>query len=206
MSTNTPVPAEKKKMPKGCGIAFAVFILIVILYNLGSSDRKDVPVTTTQNAISSGSNAVETKEELPAVIENWSYGEQVDKMTDKTMYFASCQSTNKVEFDFPYDGGSSLSITVRNMNGANEVILQISKGQFMSSYSSAVKIKFDDEAIKSYNFTEPSDNSNDYIFLNSGPSIIKKLRTAKKLKIQPQFFQEGQTVFEFDVAGLKWER
>ncbi|MBS0647374.1 MAG: hypothetical protein JSR97_12415 [Verrucomicrobia bacterium] len=125
-------------------------------------------------------------------------------MDDKLMYFAVSNSTNDLEFDFPYKGGSTLSIIVRNMNKENDVMLQISKGQFGSSYSQKVKIKFDDGKIESYSFSDAADGSSNYIFLENSKSLIAKLKAAKHLKIEAPFFQAGRQVAEFDVSGFEW--
>lgn len=142
----------------------------------------------------------------PQALDNWSYSNETDPMTNKIRYFATVESTNSIEFASPYDGGSKLQIIIRKMNGQNEVILQITKGQFMSVYNNKnVKIKFDDADVKDYGFNEPADASSTYIFMNSSAQLIQKFKKSKIVKIQPQFYQEGQSVFEFDVEGLKWD-
>lgn len=137
--------------------------------------------------------------------ENWTYSEQEDKMTNEPIYFANCDAKNIFNFNFPYDGGSRLSIVIRKMSGKNEVILQISKGQFSSAYNSSVKMKFDEGKILSYDFTEAADGSSDYIFLHPASSIIKKIKNAKSIKIEAPFFEQGRQIAEFNVSGLNWK-
>ncbi|MGQ0739123.1 MAG: hypothetical protein ACT4OJ_08710 [Bacteroidota bacterium] len=177
---------------------FIICSFVIAACNQNES-RKTVELTA-DTTLATVASPVPVKEEI-----NWDYSEEKDEMTEKVRYFASCISTNTAYFDFPYDGGSNLNLLIRKMNGRNEVILRISKGQFGSSYSSTVKIKFDEEQPKIYGFNEAADGSSDYIFLNGGPSIILKLKNSKKVKIQPPFYQEGQVVFEFNTDGLKWE-
>lgn len=125
-------------------------------------------------------------------------------MTDKIIYFANCDASNVLNFGFPYEGGSTLTILVRKMDGKNEVILQVSKGQFSSAYDSSVKMKFDNGKVLSYDFTEAADGSSDYIFLHPASSIIKKIKNAKSIKIEAPFFEQGRQVAEFNVSGLNW--
>lgn len=137
-------------------------------------------------------------------VANWNYSQESDPMTDKEMYFAQCTSSNSLFFDFPYDGGYPLIITVRKMNGKNEVLLQIAKGQF-SRAEIPVKIRFDDETLKSYDFDFPADASSNYIFLHSPSTIIDKLKSAKEVKIEAPFYQGGKQVAEFSVSNFVWK-
>lgn len=186
---------QKPKFKTWHKVVIAI-IVVIIIGNIFKDKPSKVSASTTSDTILS---------EKPKAVENWQYTETTDKMTDKVNSYAINTSTNTIEFDFPYNGGSFLSMHVRNSENGNEVLLKISKGQFMSSFNNGVKIKFDEEPVKSYGYSEPADGASDFIFLDNGPQIIKKLKTAKKIKVQPLFFQEGQTVFEFDVEGLKWD-
>lgn len=136
---------------------------------------------------------------------NWTYEETVDKMDNKKNLFASCTSTNQVYFDFPYSGGSTFTLMIRNANKSNEVLLSVSKGQFSTGIDgSRGRIKFDDEKPISISYTEPEDSRSDLIFLSPERMIINKLKKAKKVMIETEFFQEGRKSAEFDVEGLTW--
>lgn len=179
-----------------------IFLLLLLTFIFSCDTKKDDRTTVENRDTIALPPPIESK---PVEVINWDYYQKTDEMTEKVSYFATCVSNNQAHFDFPYEGGSRLTLTIRKRNGVNEVILSISKGQFSSSYSGSVKIKFDNEQPRTYTFNEPADYSSDYIFLNGSSSIIAKLKKASKVKIQPPFFQHGQVVFEFDVAGLKWE-
>lgn len=195
-------------------ITLSVVVLIVVAI-VGSEIEKSnnkKSIQTSQNDDTNLSDTTLYKSEFDSIskviqeVDNWMYNEQSDPMSEKMIYFAKCRSNNSINFDFPYDGGSYLDITIRKMNGVNEVILSITKGQFMSPYNSTVKMKFDDGPVKSYSFNDAADGSSDYIFLNGAKGIIQNLKKAKRIKVEPDFYQEGQTVFNFDVEGLKWDR
>jgi hypothetical protein len=136
----------------------------------------------------------------------WEYKESEDKMDNSKSYFATVTSTNEINFSFPYDGGSSFDLTVRNKKKQNEVILIVSKGQFSGS-SKTCRVKYDDESVVNYDYEGTSDYNSNVIFFNNPKKFITSLKKAKKLMIECPFFQEGRKVIEFDdVQGLEWNR
>lgn len=136
----------------------------------------------------------------------WRYRESEDKMDNSKSYFASAISTNEIDFEFPYDGGSSFSLTIRNMKKQNEVLLSVSKGQFSGS-SKTCRVKFDDTPVVNYGYSGTSDYSSDLIFFQQPSKFIASLKKAEKLMIECEFYQAGRKIIEFDdVKGLEWER
>jgi hypothetical protein len=175
-----------KKVIKIIGIAVGVIIVLAII--LGGEKK--------------------TTEELKAPEElkrGWSYRESEDGMDGSKRYFANITSTNKIQFQFPYNvkGGSSFELTVRNMKNKNEVLLKAEKGHFMGK---TCRVKFDD-TIVNYGTSGTSDLSSGLIFFDNPKKFIGSLKTAKKLNIECEFFQEGNRIIEFDdVQGLEWDR
>lgn len=136
----------------------------------------------------------------------WSYNESIDEMTDKTTYLASVVSENSVYFDFPYQGGSTLTFTLRDSpQYGKDAYIRISTGQFNSSYNgTTIKMRIDDKPAQTINCNEASDNSTDLLFLRGYNKIVKALKGAKTMKISAEFFSEGVRTFTFDVSGLEW--
>lgn len=147
--------------------------------------------------------------ETPAKQENnsWEYSEEIDEMTDKTTYIASINSTNEVEFGFPYEGGSSLRLILRDSpQYGKDIMISISSGQFNTDiYGTKIKVRFDDAPAFDVKCNEPSDVSSDVLFLTNYSKLIKLMKESKTLKINAEFFQEGVHTFTFDIEGLKWE-
>lgn len=136
----------------------------------------------------------------------WSYNESVDEMTEVTNYFATCQSINEVDFEFPYEGGSHLSLVVRNMGKKNEVLFFISSGQFNSGIDGqTITLKVDNDEPFKINCYNASDGRTDVLFANNAEKLLEKIKQAKTLKVQAEFFQEGNKTFNFNVEGLQWE-
>jgi hypothetical protein len=179
------------------------FHLLLLLGLLASHCQLPEPKA---NSAGQPSSTQPSPEKVTAPKSKWEYGEDADKMSNQKRYFAFTTSTNKIEFEFPYNGGSSFQLVVRNMGQGNEVMLSVSKGQFMTSImdSESLRLKFDEEAPFNVNYNSSADASTDAIFLRSSSKIISKLKSAKKLMIEAPFFNAGRQIIYFDVEGLNW--
>lgn len=138
----------------------------------------------------------------------WEYSESVNEMDNKTNYFASITSDNELDFDFPYQGGSSGSITIRNMDGKNTVAISIEKGQFMPNFmdSEYIRVKFDDDELEKYSYAMAADGSSNIIFPNQSSKLINKLKKSKTIKVEAAFYNEGRQVLNFSTQGLQWDK
>ena len=197
---------KNSSISKGWKIGVTAIIALIVIANLGDNEKtSNTTTSTTEVGTEEKQGLVET--ELPKEeVTKWTFQEDVDKMTSKTVKYASIDANEELEFKFPYDGGSVASLTIRKKDGANDIYLSVTKGQFNATYDGGqVRIKFDDEQPKKFSFTPPSDSSSDVIFINSTKTIISKLKTSKKIIIEAEFFNEGNRQMEFDVAGFKWE-
>ena len=205
-------------MKFGC-VGFIVIIFISIVASLFSDDEP-----SNSNSFSSAYSSTYKEEPklTPEQIREkarqdsireanasyWRYGEDKDEMTDKITYLAKIESDNRVQFDFPYDGGSTLELVIRRKKGVSkDVYIKISKGQFNSIYSVGgyVTVRFDDKPAKKYSISESLTHDSDVRFLSNESQFIKELGTAKVLKIQADFFQEGSRTFTFKVQNFKAE-
>lgn len=137
----------------------------------------------------------------------WNYSTQKDKMDDKDIFFAQTQSINTLYFNAPYDGGSYGELTIRKMNGRNEVILDISQGQFLSTIGEyrTVRLRFDDNKPITVGYNGTSDYRSNEIFLDSPALIISKLKKTKKLLLEVEFYEVGRQQLEFNVANFDWQ-
>jgi hypothetical protein len=170
---------------------------VIILISCGTS--------TTTSEKKTDSLAVASQQEVKQL---WEYSTDVDKMTSDSNYYTVCTSTNELEFDFPYQGGQKTFITIRKKGkDASEVIVNVAKGQFMTSVMNdePIKIKFDDGKPETFYYHGASSGNSDVIFISSPKKLINKLLTAKKVMMEAEFYSAGNKVMEFDVAGLKWK-
>ena len=155
------------------------------------------------------------KPKVETVVDNnvnneWEYDSKDDEMTNSKSYFATISSDNGEVFGFPYDeeGGSHLTVTVRQIKKyGTEVLFGISKGQFLTDIDGQyVSVKFDDNAPKKYKTYSADDGSLDVLFIDNAKDFIAKAKTAKTIKIEAEFYQEGNRVFTFTAdKPLKWD-
>lgn len=208
--TTLQIEQEKKKMGIGKKIliGFGILILFIAIRNCGNEtkiDSKNTTVNENTNA-AQPSDTIQVNNKAEAIVSKWNYNESEDKMTSKKIITSSITANEELEFDFPYNGGSVATFTIRKKNGSTDIYLQVSKGQFNSTFDGGqIKVRFDDKPVKKYSFTGASDASSDIIFINSVKDIISKIKTAKKMLIETEFYNEGNRQMEFDIADLKWE-
>ena len=138
---------------------------------------------------------------------NWNYGQNVDKMSGEVTKWAMSDSLNKVSMAFPYHGGSEGTIIAFEKN----VKLYFTKGQVMcSNYNGCtIRVKFDDEKPADYAAVGPDNGQSNYVFLgrnditgNGAEKFLNKLKTAKRVMISVEMYQENNPVWEFNVAGF----
>lgn len=81
--------------------------------------------------------------EQELLLQKWDYNTRTDEMTDKKIHWASCESKNTEYLEFPYEGGTKLTLTIRNMKGKNEIYVTVNKGQ-LQTYDKYASIRLDD--------------------------------------------------------------
>ena len=133
----------------------------------------------------------------------WSLQTKQDEMDDSKSYWYSLQSDNYANFDFPYEGDSYLTITVRWMKKYGyDVLLEITDGQMVGNEyngTNYVRVRFDGGKVQKFYYNEPNDGSSNLIFLRNAQKIIEKCKNAKDIIIEQEFYQEGVHQFKFHV-------
>ncbi len=141
---------------------------------------------------------------------NWEYSERVDEMTSEKVYSATCVSTNEPEFQFPYNGGSTLELIITKGDGNSDIMLYLDKGLINMSIKGnmgIIRMRFDDGGVIPFLYESSKSGSLNYAFLDSKDSeiIVNSLKQSKSLKIEVPVFNEGNVVFDFNTEGLNWE-
>lgn len=191
---------------KKCILGIICTILVIAFANsCGNSTKTNVNVND-----STAIDSTNVDDSLDSEAKNgWSYENEVDEMDGSTTKRAIIESSNEVEFDFPYQGGSTLGICVRKTKKyGNEVLISISNGQFLcNDYNGTnyVTVRFDNNAPVKFLTTEPADYSSDVLFLENSKKFIKLAKNAKTIKIEAPFFDNGSYVFTFNAnKPLVW--
>ena len=185
-------------------------ILAIAVANSCNNATKSNANETDTVAVVNDTIAVDSVGSLGSEVKNgWDYENEFDEMDGTTTKRAIIQSSNEVEFDFPYGGGSTLGICVRKTKKyGNEVLISISNGQFVcNDYNGTnyVTVRFDNNTPVKFLTTEPADYSSDVLFLENSKKFIKLGKKAKRIKIEAPFFTEGWRVFTFNTdKPLEW--
>lgn len=191
--------AKTPKKTSKLALIFAGLVLLFIFIGIlgGNSDDKG---QASQNTASTPTQ----NEKIP----NWEYNTSTDEMRGTSTKYASSVSTNTVNFDFPYSGGSKLILTLRKTGNDTDVMINITKGQILCDLRGCeVAFKFDDNPVQSISMVEPDSHASDMLFVaydKTEAKIINQLRNSKKLVIEVPFYQEGKKQFTFDVGDLEW--
>lgn len=160
---------------------------------------------STSSRVVSTTQATESENVKP---KNWQYETSKDEMRGIESRFATTVSTNTVDFDFPYNGGSKLILALRKRGSEVDVMVSITKGQILCGIQNCeAAFKFDDGAVQSITMSEPDSHASDLLFVaydKTESKIISQLKNSKKLVIEVPFYQQGKKQFTFDVSGLEW--
>lgn len=192
------------------GRALLMLGSIVFLWSCGQPGKNSSGYDETLDSVYVDSVDTSIDDVVSETMEKqWDYSTETDEMNDSKSRFASLVSDNVIEFDFPYNGGSTMRLTVRYMKKyGTDVILRISSGQFLcSEYNGTnfVRVRFDDGTAMKYRTLEPADGSSDQLFLTNAKKFISLAKKAKVIKIEAPFYQEGNRVFTFSVdKPLEW--
>jgi hypothetical protein len=187
-------------------LASAAVVAVLIALAAGSSDsgRGTSPDTSGQPAAASSSSVAPA-----APGEQWTYNQSEDPMAKGTTYTAAVQSTNTVNFDFPYSGEQRATLTLRtHPRHGKDVILRLERGQFLcNSYDGCnVLVRFDDGQSKTFSAAGPSDNSTETLFIRNYSQFVAGMLKAERVRISAEVYHEGSPVFEFDVQDFDVSR
>ena len=184
-----------------------ILCFLVVLFALALCTPDDSPSETTSESSTDSSATEDAPEVKKGKKTVWEYHQAIDEMTDKTTYYATIESENEVKFDFPYNGGSSLTLTIRDspQYGKN-IYIKISKGQFNYGINGTnIKVRFDDSEPITVHCNQPSDYSTDVLFLDNFNKVLNKIKESSTMKINAEFFSEGTRTFTFKTEGLEWD-
>ena len=131
----------------------------------------------------------------------WIYSVDSDPITDAKRKTATIIAKDPLDFPIPYDGGASVRLVVMQRSGKDEVLLQLSKGQF---FGSVITARFDSTPATAYRYTQPADGSLQSIFVTNERDFIKRLGKANTLLIRAPFYKAGEKDIIFNVSGFKW--
>jgi len=202
------VAAARAQTSKAVGCLAIVAAVLALAYCSGNSPSS----SPTTNALegtndASPSDALLNASSSSTDASNWSYSESRDDMRNRTDKFAEVVSDNEQAFDFPYNGGSHVTLRLQKFRSNNtDAIFQVDKGQFVChSYSGGqIAVKFDNGPIRKFGCNDPNDGDTSVIFVEPPGSFLAALKRSSTVTLEAEFYQEGVRQFTFKTKGLKW--
>lgn len=197
----------EKKTPAWAYWVLGLITLAVIGAGAMSTPPNVYPVVPAAAAPTSASPVASAGPSATPAPTNWAYRMEPDPMGHGDTSYATTKSRNTVEFSFPYQGAQHGRLVVRGGQAkGRDVMLFIDRGQFLvNSYEgTSVLVRFDEEKPFRVSVSGASDHSTTVLFLRGFQGLVARMKKAKTMRIQAPVYQEGEPVFEFDVAGLVW--
>lgn len=194
----------------GCLVALGLIVAIAMLGKCGASPEGDA-VDQSRNETTSAASELDaavtdaSASEPAAPSPKWAYYRNMDEIRKREIITAVIRSENQVEFDFPYQGGAGLTLTIRkHPQYGQDVAFRIDKGQFNCGIYDCTGMISVDGRSETLSLGPADDHDSEVLFAKYGPAIIKKLKGSKKVIVELPFFQEGNRQFTFETAGLEW--
>jgi hypothetical protein len=128
-------------------------------------------------------------------------------MTDQTVKTACVTSSNEVHLSSPYGPRSAQLCIRQHPEFGRDVYLSLNgSGQILCrSYDNCtIPIRFDDGAVQRFTGNEPSDNSSETVFVANEGRFITSAKSASRIRVQLEFYQNGNQTFDFPAKGLEW--
>jgi len=136
----------------------------------------------------------------------WFYTHQRDEMRGTTIDVACAGSTNRLQFRFPYAGGATAHVCLRQTPGIGlDAWVSIDRGQFVCHRNCSIQVKIDDGPVTEWSVSRAESGTPTMMFVDDAQRFLAAVRRARRVVIEGTFYQVGpqQMVFE-DVSGLEW--
>ena len=122
-----------------------------------------------------------------------------------TLYKATLNSANQLQMPYPYAGGSTVTLTIRNRDSATTVFLSISKGLLAPSFQGGTAlIRVNGGKSVVYALSAAANGRGNILFVDDSPRLIRQLRTATTMTVQLKVIGQKLHEVRFNTAGLNW--
>lgn len=197
------IPAQK------FGLIWVALLIVGVLGGCRPSDKANSDTTTTTPPAT-----VSTSPEMeppvaftqPAVAAtspdagHWIYEET------RTGYKAFTVSPDVLHFKFPYEGGSTATLTLRRRSGETHAYIEVSKGQFNRSFQGGTaRVRFDNRPSVSYPLIAAANGRANILFFANEQQLIDQLKGARKMVVTVEFTGQDTRDITFGTANLRWK-
>ncbi len=185
-----------------------VIALMFVLFSCNSKPSgKAVSLDSTIVVKDTSKKSNSALDSVLAKMHVWSYEDKPDKLTGTVTHSAIVIAKDFLDLKFPYNGENNMAaLSLREKRGKTAVQLLVSKGQFNSdSDGETINVRFDSSKVETYKCDKPNDGSTTSLFIENNKKFIEELKKAKTLIIEAEFYENGNQIMEFNVAGLIWK-
>ncbi|WP_293373586.1 hypothetical protein [Nevskia sp.] len=190
---------------------FRVLVLVSVLYltyqcTLAVQDNSAALKSRPADAVPPLLESVQpVPEALPEPDPGWVKRDFIDDASGKPASEVSVRSVNTHAFPFPYQGGTSMWLTVRkHPRWGREVYVSIDRGQLVCGYSDCnVIVRVHGKDARTATASRSGDSSSTVLFIRGHDRFTKDLLKADRLTIAATFYQQGERAFEFNVKGFQ---
>lgn len=175
---------------------------------LPAAENTPNSTTSDQTAPAEVHFAPRTSPAPPTPSSRWQYSARRDEMREASTHTACIDSTNELEFDFPYQGGSTATICFRQSPQYGfDAWINVDRGQFTCLMECRVNVRFDTGEVQTFSGGGASDGSANIVFFRNASRFLNATESASRIVVEAEFYQAGnhQMVFE-NAGGLDWPR
>ena len=135
----------------------------------------------------------------------WRIVRQADHVRGGVNVALVIESENRVEFAFPYQGGSSLRLWLaRNAKGGEGVMVELTRGQLLClrPVLCAALIRIDDRPTERFALGRMEDMSPARLRVVDGDRLMRAMMGARRMAVEVTVYREGAPQFLFDITGF----
>lgn len=174
-----------------------------------SEDERSAAAAAEEAAAGAGSLAAEAEAAVAAAeaaesATAWNYSSREHGMGGEIRE-ACVLASNMVHLDWPYTSQNArLCIRRHPEYGLDAILALPSGGQFVcTSYDGCiVKVRYDQGSPQSFSAAESADGASDVLFIVNASRFVNGLKSAETVRVQAAFYQNGNQIMEFPVAGF----
>lgn len=152
------------------------------------------------------SNRPANTSQIAGATTGWRYEKTVDK-AGTPVYKASINAASKLQFEYPYVGGSTATLTIRQGADGPQVYIEVANGQFNRSFQEgSAQVRFDDKPSVTYPLSAAANGRANIVFFDAADRFVRQIKSARSLLVQVQFAGQPTRSLKFTTAGLRWNR
>lgn len=178
------------------------WIIISCNSNQSGSTGTSEPVDSLTGNDTDSENVIDSMEVANAG--KWIYNQRNNSNTGEPDRLAFVVSGQKLYFRKHYEGGSTLSLNIRCVNGKTDAYLMIHKGEFELE-DQPVRFRFGSGKPLEFRMRR-SEEGYHMVYLEHPEAVIKELQNSTTFEVDAPFYLEGRMKCAFKTDQFYWEK